>query len=234
MKTLKFNSLLTITLIVFVTLFTSCKKEDSGSKATFLPDIAIKGDKIIIVFKGDNFPDPGATATVNGEAVDFTVSPALDVEEPGAYVLNYLALNSDGFSASDSRIVVVVDTADGLNQDDLSASFSRDGQAGSSVTWTKDATLPYTYIANNPGGVPPSSSAYAAHNGAIYKVFNVASGIVSVPLQSTATLAPFSCVSTGGSILIPFNKDAASGEVAYSWAILGANFGASPRTFRKI
>lgn len=234
MKTFKINSLVSITLIVLVTIFTSCKKEDNGSRPTYLPDIAIKGEKIIIVYKGDNFPDPGAIATVNGAEVDFTVSPVLDIETPGATVINYTAINSDGFSASDSRIVVVVDTADGLNQDDLSGSFTRVGQAGSSVTWTKDLDLPYTYTANNPGGVPPSNSAYAGHNEAIYKVFNVASGIVSVPLQTTATLSPFSCVSTSGDLQIPFNKTASSGDVAFEWVVLGSNFGTSARTFRKI
>ena len=235
MKKIKYSTFLLTVLITVSSIFNACKKDDNvASKATFLPNISIKGDDLIFVFKGDTYTEPGAEASENGVAIDYTIDGEVEVDIAGAYVLDYLAVNVDGFKASDSRTVVVVDTSNGLNSIDISGNFTRDGQAGSLVTWTKSTELPYTYIANNPGGVPPSSSAYPDHNAAVYKVFNVAVGVVAVPLQTTETLAPFSCESASGDPIISFNTDGVSGDVAYVWTVLGANFGTAPRTFRKL
>jgi hypothetical protein len=72
---------------------------------------------------------------------------------------------------------------------------------------------------------------YLMHNLAIY---NVAPGIVVVPLQQVGGLAPFYCTDGGGSLQIPFNVAALPGETGYAWACIGANFGTALRTFRKL
>lgn len=108
MKSIKFNSLLLITFVVFTSVFTSCKKDYEASKPTFLPNVSLKGDDIIVVVKGDAYNELGATATENGNEIDYTISGIVDITIPGLYTLDYLALNQDGFSASASRTVFVI------------------------------------------------------------------------------------------------------------------------------
>lgn len=226
--------------IKFLTLFiaamsffaTGCQEEFVDSKPTFWPDIQINGDEYVVVEVGDTYTDAGATVTVNGSPIPYESESDVDVNEIGAYTVTYTAVNEDGIAASKVRTVVVVepDAAD----DDLTGSYTRVGQIGVVCNWAKHPTRAYCYIANNPGGVPPSNASYAAFN-VQYFVYNVAPGIIVVPLQQVGALAPFFCsASLGGSLQIAFNVSAAPGDVAYAWVVNGANFGTGLRTFRKL
>jgi hypothetical protein len=108
MKTIKFNSLIFTAFVVLFTLFTGCKKDYEASKATYLPDIKIKGDAVVVVLIDAPYTELGAVATENGSPIDFVITGTVDVSTPGVYSLEYLATNSDGFSASDTRTVVVI------------------------------------------------------------------------------------------------------------------------------
>lgn len=90
-------------------LLSGCKKDENElSRPTFLPDLAIIGDFNFVMLAGDEYEEPGATATVNGEPIEYTIDGTVDPSEPGLYILTYVATNSDGFSASATRNVFVL------------------------------------------------------------------------------------------------------------------------------
>jgi Domain of unknown function (DUF5011) len=222
-----------ILFIAAISVFAAgCQEDFVDSKATFWPDIQINGDEFVVVEVGDTYTDASATVTVNGSPIPFETESDVDESEVGAYTVTYSAANEDGITASAVRTVIVVDPDAAL--DDLTGSFTRVGQAGTVINWAKHPTRAYTYIANNPGGVPPSNASYAAFNQQ-FLIYNVAPGIVVVPLQQVGPLAPFfASASLGGSLQIAFNVAAAPGDVAYAWVLNGANFGTGLRTFRKL
>lgn len=125
MKTIKFNSFLLTALVVLTSVFTACKKDYEASKITYLPNIEIIGEEIIVIVAGDDYNEPGAVATENGTPIDFTVSGSVDNNTPGIYILNYLATNKDGFSATDSRTVIVVAEAFIPGSADISGNYKR-------------------------------------------------------------------------------------------------------------
>lgn len=89
----------------------ACAKIDhaEGQKVTYYPVIELQGDNPYIASVGGSYVDPGYTATLNGEDVTGTVTIESDVDmnEMGLYTVTYTAVNEDGFSASESRQVIV-------------------------------------------------------------------------------------------------------------------------------
>jgi Domain of unknown function (DUF5011) len=231
---MKINNLkFLMSFLTVILLSSGCDKEEKvASKITFWPNIVINGSDFVVVKVGDTYTDQSATVTVNNAPIPFETESDVDASEVGAYTVTYSAINEDGISASKVRTVIVVDPA--AAADDLTGSFTRVGQAGTVINWAKHPTKPYTYIVNNVGGVPPSNASYAVFN-VQFLAYNVAPGIVVVPLQQVGGLAPFFCSATlGGSLQIPFNVAALPGETGYVWVVNGANFGTGLRTFRKL
>src|SRR5437868_13360444 len=68
---------------------------------------------------------------------------------PGVYTLTYTATNSDAFSPTATRTVVVYQTAPDAAAHDLSGTYLRPA-TGVTSTWTKIA--PGVYVVQNPGG----------------------------------------------------------------------------------
>lgn len=226
---MKIKSLKFLSVFLFASLILGgCDKEENDkSKATFWPSIVINGDDFVIVPVGTTYEDASATVTVNGSPIPFETTSDVDDSEVGAYTVTYTAVNEDGISASQTRTVIVVDE-DALD-DDLTGSYQRGTGLPMSV-WAKDPDKLYTYNSNNPGGVganPPFNVPFV--------IYNVAPGIVVVPLQQSGALSPFYATSggVGGSPLIPFNVGATVGQTAYAWYMNGPNFGTALRTFVK-
>jgi hypothetical protein len=105
-------------LIIFflVLLLTGCKKEltsEGVSKLTYYVTFELVKGSLVINPKGTAYVDPGykamegITEVTNKVTVDGTVN----VNKVGIYELTYRATNSDGFSASVSRTVIVYDPA---------------------------------------------------------------------------------------------------------------------------
>lgn len=143
-----------IFLSVLLLTATACHKvETEGvTHVTTYAVIAMEGDAFIAIKKGDTFADPGATAVMGGEDItnQIVVNSTLDVNQEGVYVVNYIVTNQDGFEASASRIVVVIDVPTlNLATSDLSGEYSSNvsrlntgnsttaTQAGNSVTLTQ-------------------------------------------------------------------------------------------------
>lgn len=105
----KFKSHLIVLLIAGTIVSCNKDKESEGKYAiTYYPDIEILGDRILSIVVDEEYIDEGAHVTENGEEIDWTSSGEVDVTTPGMYTITYSAVNQDGFSKSDSRIVFVL------------------------------------------------------------------------------------------------------------------------------
>ena len=110
------KSIISLVALLFLAVgFTSCEKKSEGlTKVTFYANIELEGDDYMIVAKGSAFTDPGFTATMNGQDVskDVKVEGGVDTSVSGVYTIEYSIVNADGFPATASRTVVVLDPVD--------------------------------------------------------------------------------------------------------------------------
>ena len=96
---------------------TSCEKKSEGlTKITYYAQIVLEGDETMVIAKGSKFVDPGFTATMNGEDVTARASVYSDVDtsKSGVYSVVYSLTNDDGFPASATRTVIVLDLTDAI------------------------------------------------------------------------------------------------------------------------
>lgn len=105
-----------ILLSVAVFFASSCgEKESLGvTQVTYFPVIELVGDSELLVEKGAEYLEPGYTAVMNGEDVtdQVQVTSTVDASKSGIYSVTYSMTNEDGFSASTSRKVIVLDSTD--------------------------------------------------------------------------------------------------------------------------
>lgn len=105
-----------LNLLIILTsgmLFFSCKPDEpESSKPTFYPVIKLKGSKYVSIPLGESFIDEGVSATVNGIEIEYSVDGEVDNTKTGLYVLNYIAVNEDGFEGSETRYVMVIPEAE--------------------------------------------------------------------------------------------------------------------------
>lgn len=116
---MKKNILYTMLFALVALVMTSCgdKKSEGLSRITYYPSIQLKGDSYLVWEKGVTYEEPGYVSELNGEDVtsQVTVSGAVDVNKSGIYTLTYTTVkNSDGFDASASRTVVVLDSSSAI------------------------------------------------------------------------------------------------------------------------
>ena len=92
---------------------TSCGDKDSEGKSrfTYYAVLEMNGDAYMSVPVGSAFTDPGCVATMAGDDVSDKIltTGSVNTNQLGFYNLNYMVVNDDGFSASASRTVAVVD-----------------------------------------------------------------------------------------------------------------------------
>lgn len=109
------KNILFMTMLALVgMLLTSCSDDTSEgqSRITYYPSIELEGDSYLVWEKGKAYEEPGYTSVMNGEDVSdkVTVSGSVDTSKSGIYKLTYTTMkNEDGFDASTSRTVVVLD-----------------------------------------------------------------------------------------------------------------------------
>lgn len=211
-----------IVTLAGIALLVSCAKEETikasdstvgGSRIIFFPLLATNGSRLVIIKQGDAYTDAGATASLNGKTNPFITAGTVDPAKPGIYVLNYDTKNTDGFSATDYRTVVVI--GNDVTANNFSGTYARyvAGAAnGQTSTWTKTANGVYTVL--NPGGA----------TGVSVTAVNYSGNIIAIPFQSTS-VGPFS--STGGL----YNP--ASMPPSYAWAIVNSGYGTAARQFIK-
>lgn len=107
----------------------SCSKDTEGlTGITYYPVLELEGPVYDQAVAGTQFVDPGYSASLNGE--DYTdhvqVSTKMDLSnpKPGYYTITYSATNSDGFSASVNRYVLVSE-----NDDPVSGYYTTNGDS---------------------------------------------------------------------------------------------------------
>ena len=116
---MKKNILYTMLFALVALVMASCgdKKSEGLSRITYYPSIQLEGDSYLVWEKGVAYEEPGYVSELNGEDVtsQVTVSGAVDVNKSGIYTLTYTTVkNSDGFDASASRTVVVLDSSSAI------------------------------------------------------------------------------------------------------------------------
>ncbi len=117
-------------LLAFVAMIVSCKKDSvinthdmvGISKVTYYANITLTGSSVMSVIKGSTFTDPGVKAEAGGTDVPVTTTGAVNTDEVGLYTLSYSATNTDGYSSSATRTVVVIPSAE-LPGVDLSGTY---------------------------------------------------------------------------------------------------------------
>lgn len=208
-------------LILAFVIISACNKEKINntdtkvgiSRVTFFPSLTLNGSDYVAVNMGDTYTDPGATATVGGADVPVTIDGTVDINEPGVYAITYSAKNSDGFSASARRFVVVYSTSDDAAANDLSGDYARTSN-GSIATWTKIG--PGVYKIFNPGGAPGTNLTVIA--------INPTGFTVEIPEQVSSD---GSITSSGDEVYTNSNPP------QYSWTIHNPTYGPALRTFIK-
>ena len=96
-------------MVLPVLFMGSCEKESEGlTRITYYPLLSVNGSSAVIGI-GESFVDEGCTATLNGKDVSSEVQSSNNIDNTkyGAYKVNYIVYNEDGFSASASRDVFV-------------------------------------------------------------------------------------------------------------------------------
>ncbi|MBE7169805.1 MAG: DUF5011 domain-containing protein [Williamsia sp.] len=183
------------------------------SKIVYFPSVAVKGDKLVILQSGTAYTEPGVTALLNGQTVQFTTAGTVDATKAGIYNLTYTARNEQGYTASDWRTVVVIGTD--VSTHDYSGTYARyvsGSPNGQTSTWTKRANGVYNVV--NPGGA----------TGVTATAVNYSGNNIAIPLQITEA-GPFS--SSGG----VYNPSA--NPPRYDWVIINSGYGTAVRTFIK-
>ncbi len=105
------NKILSIVASAFAVLAAvSCSKTSGLTEITYYPVIELDGDATVIIGVGEDYIDPGYSASLNGADItaDVKVSDNIDNTVPGIYTVSYSAANELGFLAAEYRTVVVV------------------------------------------------------------------------------------------------------------------------------
>lgn len=94
--------------------FTSCNDDEDQLTDTTITNYVVldlQGDSFVLVPKGSSYVDAGCKAELGGE--DFTsklvVTGSVDTNTVGFYYINYAGTNTEGYSVSVERTVVVYD-----------------------------------------------------------------------------------------------------------------------------
>lgn len=172
MKNIYKLSRLGMVLMLFTLI--SCNYDDPiTSEVTDYPVFTINNpeEDPIFVEKGEAFTEPGATATVGDKPTDVTINyvgryrkntfkETLDTNVSDIYTTEYSAINTDGFSRTVTRQVIVAETGDLVNSISglYTATVFRNGVQGTPASNYTD--IKYMLIWENPDGTYGISDAF--------------------------------------------------------------------------
>jgi len=209
-----------IFIVALILLSYSCKRDltsEGVSKVTTYVTLKMTGEHFMSIAKGTPFTEPGVTALEGTEPSTLTTLGTVDTNTAGVYTITYGATNKDGFKVSDMRIVCVYDETAASN--DFSGNYARSSNQ-SLAEWTKIA--PGMYSVFNPGGAPGTN--LTIH------VFNPTDNIIIVPSQVSSDGSITAATNPQGGEEITYTPDS---PFSYSWVIVNAGYGTSPRNFTK-
>jgi len=202
----------------------SCNKDSfnykpgyvGSSKITYYADVEVTGDTYMAVPLNGTYTEQGATATANGKTLKVTTTGTVNTSQVGVYLVNYSAINTDGFPATVTRYVAVYSTDASAQSNDFSGTYARTTN-GVTATWTKIA--PGVYVVENPGGAPGVNLQVIA--------FNPTGYTIHIPQQ----IAGGSPTSSTAEVTVPGTTPGTLAK--YSWKIVNPGYGPSLRTFVK-
>lgn len=178
MKILKNISFLGLVLVTFA----SCDLADPiESEITEYAEFEVTEGQYIYWEVGTPFQDPGVIAMAGEDELEVQISGSVDTNTPGVYVINYSALNSDGFPATTSRYVAV-GNKEVAESRDLSGTYA----VGTRFNTVSQMATPGFY--SNSDVLPP--------NGIAVFMVDLGNGSLIVPPQSS----PFGSVTTDPSV----------------------------------
>ncbi len=100
-------------VLFFALSVSSCDDESTAgmTRITYYPTIELLGNTSVVLNLGESYVDEGCYAELNGEDIsnEVVVTSGINSNKVGIYSVSYEAYNEDGFSASTSRTVYVVD-----------------------------------------------------------------------------------------------------------------------------
>jgi hypothetical protein len=134
--------------------FSSCKKDEFHntdthvgiSDVTVYPTFKMSGERYVSIVKGNNFTEPGVTATEGSTNLQVTTSGSVDINKVGVYDIVYSATNKDGFSGSVTRTVAVLPSAENAGVD-ISGKYDNVGSF--TYTATVQKLAPGFYVSDN-------------------------------------------------------------------------------------
>jgi hypothetical protein len=217
MKNIKTNTWLLMTLVLFL----ACERDletEGISRVTYYPVITLNGEEWITILQGGTYTDPGATATIDNQPVELSVTQwpnpgqLPDPNVAGVYVTTYTATNKDGFSISKTRKIGVI--APDAATLDLSGRYQRTAGAAGISTITRLG--PGFYQTDNVGGVAQPGPSTTV------RFFHYAEDKLYGPPQAV-----------GGSIFSVVDGTVTPGE-SYSWVVINPTYADVLRTFVKL
>lgn len=144
---MKYSRLTYLTFVLVLLTLASCEEEttDDVSFITTYPEFTLEGGDIIFATVADGYSEPGVTAKEGEKTLELTITGEVDPATPGYYAVTYSATNSDGFTGSATREVII--TSEDISETDLSGSYVR-GTTANTVT----QVVPGYYHASNGSG----------------------------------------------------------------------------------
>ena len=107
------SKLVYLMVFFFALSVSSCDDESTAgmTRITYYPTIELLGSPSVVLNIGESYADEGCYAELNGEDVSGQViaQSGVNSSKVGIYGISYIAYNEDGFSATASRTVYVVD-----------------------------------------------------------------------------------------------------------------------------
>lgn len=207
-----FKNITCLTLILVT--FTGCDLADPiESEITEYAEFEVMGGQYMYIPVGTAFEDPGVTATAGEDELEVQISGAVDAETPGVYVINYTAVNADGFPATTTRYVAVGNEEVALSRD-LSGVYS----VGSSTN-TITQIQPGFYL--NSDTLPP--------NGIDVFMVDLGNGSLVIPPQSSPFGQVFADPSINPESSVTLSED--GNTIVINQSI--GSFGIFSRTFVK-
>lgn len=204
-----------ITLIIAGILFMACSSDDTAnvSRVTNYPIITLNGQSTEIVFLGSTYTEKGAVSKAGSTIIPTTISGIVDTNTTGVYKIQYSAKNSDGFSATATRAVLVMLSTPSTV--DLSGTFQRNG---------------------NPNIVTKiSDRVYKCNNATGYNIDNDKITLTFYNLDDKKIYAPYQENTSGSGLNAESNVGTIISKDKWNWVIYASGvFGTSTRNFSRI
>jgi hypothetical protein len=140
MRIIKSLSLLVLVFSVFgcekTETFDNTEDKVGISHVTRFPVFDMKGEEYVVILKGGTYTEPGVKAHEGAAEIPVTTTGSVNTNVAGVYVLNYSAVNKDGFAANVSRTVIVTPGPE-IPGTDLSGKYDYVGSSTFTATVTK-------------------------------------------------------------------------------------------------